>query len=335
VSRVGVVVIGRNEGERLRRCFTSLRDCGAPLVYVDSGSSDGSPALARAAGAIVVELDPSEPFTAARARNAGFERLLATHPDTDVVQFVDGDSEMVGGWLERAARELAAKEAVAVVFGRIRELAPRPSIYSRLFQVEWDGPVGDVKACGGNAMMRSRAFRDVGEFNPTLIAGEDPEMCVRLRRRGWRILRIDSEMSLHDSTMTRFAQWWRRTLRCGYSFAAGAALHGRSPERHRVHETRSVWFWGLLLPLTIIGLSWWTRGLSLVLAGAYPALAWRIAQRCRSRGIARADAWLYAAFCVLGKLPECIGQLRYFFLRGLGRRGGLIEYKHRAASEPP
>src|SRR5438270_7605806 len=86
-QRVGVVAIGRNEGERLRACLVSARrDCAA-VVYVDSGSSDDSVALARPLGVHVVELDLSTPFTAARARNEGFARLQQVEPDRDFVQF--------------------------------------------------------------------------------------------------------------------------------------------------------------------------------------------------------------------------------------------------------
>src|SRR5947209_19431049 len=102
MGKVGVVAVGRNEGERLRRCLASLQGQSAALVYVDSGSTDGSVAVARSFGASVVELDTSVPFTAARARNAGFDRLMAEHPDLAYVQFVDGDCEVDPDWVGRA-----------------------------------------------------------------------------------------------------------------------------------------------------------------------------------------------------------------------------------------
>src|SRR5438128_11766742 len=85
---LAVVVIGRNEGERLRRCLQSLGDRRSAAVYVDSGSTDGSAALAKSIGVEVVELDSSRPFTAARGRNAGFDRALELHPHAEFVQFV-------------------------------------------------------------------------------------------------------------------------------------------------------------------------------------------------------------------------------------------------------
>src|SRR4051812_26981123 len=96
---VGVVAIGRNEGERLRRCIDGLVGRGVSIVYVDSGSTDDSNAMARSREVEVVELDMSRPFTAARARNAGFERLSRINPGVRFVQFLDGDCEIADGWL--------------------------------------------------------------------------------------------------------------------------------------------------------------------------------------------------------------------------------------------
>ena len=107
MSAIGVVAIGRNEGERLRRCLECARPAWAlTIVYVDSGSTDDSIALARSRGVEVVELDMSAPFSAARARNAGFERLSQIDPGVRFVQFLDGDCEVADGWLDRAPRRV-------------------------------------------------------------------------------------------------------------------------------------------------------------------------------------------------------------------------------------
>jgi len=327
VSRPGIVVIGRNEGERLRRCLRSLSPSRAPFVYVDSGSTDGSPEWAAAAGAEVVALDPESPFTAARARNAGVDRLLRLDPTVEYVQFVDGDCEIAAGWLDAAQRELERDARLAVVCGRRRERFPERSIYHRLCELEWDTPIGEAAFCGGDAMIRMQAFRAVGGFNPDLIAGEEPDFCVRLRQRGFLVGRIDHEMTLHDAAMTRLSQWWRRAVRSGHAYAEGAALHGASPERHWRRARRSIIFWGVWVPLTALILCWPTRGLSLTLVAAYPVLAARIYTRSRAGGLPVRDARLYAAFCVLAKFPQAVGQLEYLASRMLRRRRQLIEYK--------
>ncbi len=327
LKQVGLVAIGRNEGQRLRQCLLSVIGKVARVVYVDSGSTDGSIELARSLGVDVVELDLSTPFTAARARNAGFAHLFQVEPQIDFVQFIDGDCEVVEGWLDYAQRELDAHPDVAVVCGRRRERFPEQSIYNRLCDIEWDTPVGEAKACGGDSMMRVVAFQQVSGFNPTLIAGEEPELCVRLRQNGWKILRIDAEMTLHDAQMTRLSQWWKRFLRAGHAYAEGAWLHGRKPERHWVKESRSIWFWGSILPLLSLGLALPTKGLSLCLLGGYPLVTYRIYRYLQHKNLKAQDAWAYAISCMLGKFPQVQGQIQFHVNRLLGRRNVLVEYK--------
>lgn len=330
MSRIGVVAIGRNEGDRLVRCLDALKEAqsqGVSVVYVDSGSTDTSCEAAASRGATVVNLDLSIPFTAARARNAGFERLLHLDPAVDYVQFLDGDCELVTGWLDRAQQELDHHPDWAVVCGRRRERYPERSIYNRLCDIEWDTPIGEATACGGDAMMRVVAVQQVEGFNPTLIAGEEPELCVRLRQQGWKIWRIDAEMTLHDAQMLHFNQWWKRFLRAGHAYAEGAYLHGRSPEKHWVKESRSIWLWGLVIPLVALALVGFTHGWSLMLLAAYPLTTYRVYQYGKQRGLTGKDATLYAFSCILGKFPNVVGQIKFYWNRWLGHTNQLIEYK--------
>jgi GT2 family glycosyltransferase len=327
VARPALVAIGRNEGERLRRCLESAISQAAPIVYVDSGSTDGSDELARALGAEVVNLDLSTPFTAARARNTGLARALELAPDQQFVQFVDGDCAIAEGWMEKALPAFEGRPEVAVVCGRRREIHPDASIYNRLADLEWDTPIGEARACGGDALMRVEALRQVGGYNPELIAGEEPELCVRLRALGWKVLRIDAEMTRHDLAMTRFSQWWRRAVRAGHAYAEGSSLHGAPPERHWVRETRSNWLWGLVVPIMALGLAWPTRGLSLLLILGYPLIGLRAARWGRARGWSASDARLFGLSCVLAKFPQALGQVKFHASRLRGRRSRLIEYK--------
>lgn len=326
-AALGIVVIGRNEGERLRRCLESLRSAGYPLVYVDSASTDGSVALAKLLGADVVALDLTEPFTAARARNAGFRRLVEIAPQVELVQFVDGDCEAFAGWLPAATEFLMQHPIIGIVAGRVRERYPEASVYNRLCALEWNRPAGETRYCGGIALFRRVAFEAAGGFDPEIIAGEEPELCIRIRRRGWRIWRLAEDMVWHDTAMFRFGQWWRRSVRAGHAYAEGAARHGGPPERHFVRETRSILLWGVLLPLATLGAAWPTGGLSLVLLLAYPLLAWRVMRRQRLAGWSPAEARLYGVFVMLGKWPQALGVLKFTLNRLRGRRTRLLEYK--------
>lgn len=326
-DKLGIVVIGRNEGRRLRACLTSVAGAAAGVVYVDSASSDDSVEIAREMGADVVPLDQDSLLTAARARNAGFQRLATTHPELTLVQFIDGDTQVCPGWLELAATTLADRPELAVVCGRRREKFPEVSVYNRMCDMEWNTLVGETAACGGDAMMRVEAFKAVKGFDEALIAGEEPELCVRLRADAWKIWRLDADMTIHDAAMTRFSQWWRRNMRAGHAFAEGAALHGDSAANHWVKESRSNWVWGLIIPALVLLLAWWTRGLSAVFLLGYVLLFMRVRKYRTGRGDSYADAQLYAIFCVFGKFPQAQGQLQYLLRRAGGRKRGLIEYK--------
>ncbi|MES2949393.1 MAG: glycosyltransferase [Pseudomonadota bacterium] len=325
-SSLGVVVIGRNEGERLRKCLASITTEHRPriVVYVDSGSTDGSVEFARSLGCHVVELDLRTAFTAARARNQGVAYALGVFPDLESVQFVDGDCELLPDWLSLAQTALRSNPAAAAVCGRLRERYPEKSIYNQLCDIEWNTPVGNVKACGGIALFRVAPFAASGGFREGLIAGEEPELCIRLRAVGWTILRISHDMALHDAAMLRFGQWWNRTKRCGYAFAEGSALHGAPPERHWVRETRSAWLWGAGIPILVaamaVSISAWASALLLVYPLQVARLYWRV------RHTSPRPGW-HATFLVLGKLPEVLGQFKYLLDRTRGKRATLIEYK--------
>ena len=330
----GVVAIGRNEGDRLRACLSSARrDCAA-VVYVDSGSTDGSPDLARSLGVHVVDLDLSVPFTAARARNEGFALLRSVAPEVDRVQFVDGDCEIVAGWIATAAAALDANPKAAIVCGRRRERFPDASVYNRLCDLEWNTPIGTALACGGDAMVRVVAFEQVGGYDKTVIAGEEPEMCVRLRHVGWTVQRIDGEMTLHDAAITRFGQWWKRTVRGGHAYAQANAMHGAPPERFRERELRRIERWAvwpilataaLVLLLAVIAPRLCWLGLAPLLL--YPLLAAKTAKYRLGRGDSMRDAVLYGGFVTLGKFPEHLGARKFRSAQRTGRANTIIEYK--------
>lgn len=321
-SRVAAVIIGRNEGARLLRCLASVKGAVGRVVYVDSGSTDGSVQAARDTGAQVIELDMGQPFTAARARNAGIDALRdGDRPDH--VQFIDGDCELQPGWIGTALGFMDARPGVAVACGRRRERYPEASVYNRQCDREWDTPVGQALACGGDALIRMDALDQVGGYDPRLIAGEEPELCVRLRAGGWQVWRLDAEMTLHDAAMTRFGQFWKRARRGGHAWAEGAALHGAPPERHGVRAVRRALLWGAVLPGAIVVALPVSLSGALVLALLYPAQIARLAMRGGGTRAAGEAAFLLT----LGKFPEALGALEYRWRRWRGRPSGLIEYK--------
>lgn len=329
-QQLGVVVIGRNEGERLKACLRSVADV-AVRVYVDSGSTDGSPDWARAQGVAVVELPTPPGFTAARARNAGLRVLLDRAPGVGFVQMVDGDCELAPGWIEVARSFLDSAPDAAAVFGRLRERHPEASLYNRLCQAEWDGPIGEVPSSGGIAMFRVAALQAAGGYTETLIAGEEPDLCLRMRAQGWKIVRLDADMARHDAAMFRFGQWWRRTKRSGHAFAELARRHGRAGEPKWRRQVKSILAWAGILPLLILlclvlALSGalpaaWIAGVALLLL--YPFQIWRMARR--AGGLSGSDRLAAAALAVLGKFAQLLGAARYWRNSLMRRQSRLIE----------
>lgn len=308
---VDAVVIGRNEGARLIACLASLSGQVRRVVYVDSGSTDGSLDAAQATGVRAIALDMATPFTAARARNAGLAALAGDPPE--FVLFLDGDTRLDPGFVAQAQAAFLTNPLAVVVCGRRRELAPDASIYNRLIDREWDTPVGLARACGGDAMMRHAAVVAVGGFDASLIAGEEPDLCLRLRAQGGEVWRIDAEMTLHDAGLTQWSQWHRRSLRAGHAFAEGWARHGFA---HWGRETLRALFWGAALPLLMLFASG-AEGVvvGLVIYGAQWLRLWR-------RG---GGPW--ASVMMLSKFSEAQGVLGYWYGRMFGKKRGLIEYK--------
>ena len=320
-ENVAVIAIGRNEGDRLVRALAALAAQKlTPIVYVDSNSTDNSVAEAQKIGAHVIELDMSVPFTAARARNAGWRKALEIAPETRFLQFLDGDCELVEGWIDAALAAFAADPDLAVVCGRRRERFPEASRWNRMIDREWNSPIGEAIACGGDALMRREAVEAVEGYREDLIAGEEPEMCFRMREKGWKVRRIDAEMTLHDADLTEFGQWWKRATRAGHAFAEGAFIHGKSPERFRVTEARRGLIWGAWIPLAILLAALLITPWALLGVLIYPLQILRLRFQ-------HGQPWEEAVFLTLAKFAEAKGAFRFHHRRLTGQHKTLIEYK--------
>jgi GT2 family glycosyltransferase len=327
-ERPGIVVIGRNEGERLHRCIESLAAHPAPVVYVDSASSDDSVAWARSRVTHVVELDPGPGLSAARARNAGLAGLLEAHPEIEFVQFVDGDCRVQPEWIDAALDFLRSHDRAAVVCGRRREVDPDSTIYNRLADLEWDTPVGPANSCGGDAMMRVAVLREVGGYSDSLIAGEEPELCLRIRAAGYEVHRLPMEMTLHDAAITHFSQWWKRNARSGHASIELVHRHGRASGPALLRRVRSIFVWALGPSLAVASTWPFLGAWSLAWLGSYGYLASKVYRSERARGRSPRHARLYAIACCLGKFAELEGFVRFAWNRLVrGGRNRLIEYK--------
>jgi len=312
------VVIGRNEGARLLRALAAAQAVARRVVYVDSGSHDGSARAARDLGVTVIELDASRPFTAARGRNTG----LAALPDAEFVQFIDGDCILQPDWPMQALSHLHAHSKAGLVFGRQFEAAPDASVYNWMTDWEWNKPLGPNTFCAGCLMVRADALRAIGGYNEDLIAGEDDDMCHRMQSAGWQTWCIDTRMTEHDARLLSLRPWWRRSLRAGHSYAELGVLHGAA-----VGQRRRALLWGGVLPvIAALGLVFWWP-ITLAVAALYALSVLRQWRGFRAQGLGAGRAAHVAGLLMLSKFAEAMGMASYWRARGAGRRRKLIEYK--------
>jgi len=328
-SQVGVVVIGRNESKNIVGCLDSLKPFGLKAVYVDSGSSDGTPDLARPLCDITWPLDPARPFSAARGRNEGFEQLMKLAPQTKYVQFLDGDCTLLDGWLEAAVATFEARPEVGVVIGHLIERHPDRSPYNALCALEWKSPAGDLQnygALGGIMMVRTDLFAQLEGFNAKVIAGEDSEFGVRVHLAQRVVTKLDTNMGTHDANILKFKQWWTRSVRAGHAVGQRSYLNGESVAQDCVHERKSTMAWGISLPVLIVvaAVVFWPAAVVLLLGYAY--LYAKIFAYRRNAGDDPQQAGLYARFTTLAKLANGWGLLKFYWRRGRGEFR-IIEYK--------
>jgi glycosyltransferase involved in cell wall biosynthesis len=335
MSAISIVIIGRNEGLRMTRCLQSAAFAcelagRAELIYVDSASTDESPETAGKFGAQVIVLHGGLQ-TAARARNAGWEKATAPY-----ILFLDGDTILNPYFLQTAVKVLESDQGVAAVWGHRRELYPEHSIYNRVLDLDWIYPAGNSDFCGGDALMRRSALIEVEGYDSGLSAGEEPELCRRLRARDYRIVHIDAPMTLHDLNMTRFSQYWRRAMRAGYAYAEVSSRFRESVDPMWLRESRrnvrggSFWIGWL-----VVSIIWFALRTPWILPwlGLLIALPVRSAWKARSRAPGQKSLLLlYGIHSHLQQIPILVGQLRYFQDRHSGKRRTQIQYKEEASA---
>ncbi len=332
--RIGVIVIGRNEGERLRRCLSELPG-GVTTVYVDSGSTDGSCAVATALGIPAISLAADKKFTAARGRNAGLAWFAQLQDRPDYVQMLDGDCEMGFDWLRAGIAALEAESSLAAVFGRLRERHPEHSIYNQMCDDEWNVPVGLCRSVYGNALFRFAPLLASGGYDESLIAGEETDLCQRIARDGWIFRRIDAEMALHDAAITRFSQFWVRARRAGYAFAEHVGRNGGDSDPDWRKAMYRLLVWGGALPfviglLVVIGTVTGAVGaiaIAAFLMVLYPLQWLRMALRLAKSGKNLTFASLGSALNIVCKFAQFSGAMQYFMDKATARASGIIEYR--------
>lgn len=322
MPRVGIVVIGRNEGERLVRCLASLDPKTHPVVYVDSASTDESVRNAEQAGADVIQLDMSTPFTAARARNQGWRHLKSKYPNLVYIQFIDGDCEMLKKWLNAATSFLDINPNVGVVFGTLIEKFPNASIYNYMCNAEWKRPSGEAYGCGGIALMRLDVLVQVKGYNERFIASEEADLCIRMRKLDFIVVKINVDMALHDAAILLFSQWWKRCVRSGFSFALLAESESGESSNRGLRGCIRPFIWsGIPVIILVLGL---ISPIELLLFVYFPLQLIRMFIQKKDLSVSGLKS---SFFNLLSKFPEAIGVIKYLRSRLNNKSTAIIEYK--------
>lgn len=292
----------------------------------------------------MTRLDPSQGFTAGKARNIGVEALIIVSSgwEPDFVQFIDGDCELVSGWLWVGEAPLLRTPQLVVVAARRRGHCQDASVCKARCDLEWNTPLGHARAVGDDALYGLVAFQSVGGFVPSLICGREPELCFRLARAEWEIARLDHEMTIHDAAMKRWSQWSRRAERSGSSFAEGEDRFGAIPERYGHQQARSIRLWadaipattlvvaalGLMLSLTVVFFWGVPAAFAAPILLTWPVMVLHVA---RNRHLCRGElcrlVLLYGIFTMLANLPQMQRTRVYHACKQRGETVRIIEYK--------
>lgn len=311
VGPVGIVIIGRNEGAKLEEVFGAVKHANCPIIYVDSDSSDNSLQIAKSQGIETLSLQGVPNLNASKARNAGYRKLIEKHPSLQFIQFLDGDCTLINGWVSEALNLIQQRIDVAIICGTLAEKNHHISNYKLLSSLEWKAPIGEVLFTGGNFLIRKSSFEQVGQWDEDIIAAEDNVICHKIRQAGWKILRANVKMAVHDSSIVNFYSFWNRCVRTGYAFAQVASKFGHENHNMFTREVRSTIIFGGIIPLLILVCLFWNPWISLALLSAYLALFVKIYIKLPGDW-SQSESLIYAASCVISKFPGFYGILKYY-----------------------
>ena len=231
-TSVSVVIVTRNERERVRGCIESVltlcEGVDSEVILVDSNSSDGTVEVATEYPITVLQIPTDDLSTPGAGRQVGFR-----HASGDLVLFVDGDIHVSDGWLEGAIRTVEQSPDVAGVDGVLAESeADGDSSEEKESSTrETDRAEGDPERVDhllGVALYDADALEAVGGFDPWLDAMEDIDLGYRLRRAGYRLLRLPAVVGSHPKSVG-YGEI-RRRWQSGYMYGIGQGLRKSSTD---------------------------------------------------------------------------------------------------------
>jgi glycosyltransferase involved in cell wall biosynthesis len=232
--RVSVVIPARNEAHNLRRTLAALFGQAPPgveleVIVVDDGSTDGTAAVARGAGARVIPGLPGAGGSPGAARNRG-----AAATTGDPIVFLDADCEPTPGWLEALLD--AHRVGWQVVGGSLDipgglPASARCDHYCGSYHIHPDLPAGRVpNHTPANLSVRREAFLSTSGFAerlPVADGHEELRWQAQLARTGIPIRFEPGARVLHHNR-PGLGNLLRRNYRWGYSAIESKSASGAS-----------------------------------------------------------------------------------------------------------
>ncbi len=321
---IDCILIGVNCSKTLSRCINSILLSNYPvnklhLYYVDGGSTDNSIETAEQFSTVtIIALTPEYP-TPGLGRNHGWKNSTSS-----LIQFLDSDTILDVEWLKKAV-VVMEDQTIGAVLGFRKELYPEHSIYNWIGNIEWNGTAGESDCFGGDVLIRRSALKKTDGYNEILTGGEDPELSRRIIRAGWRIIRLDAPMTMHDLAMSTLNQYLRRAYRSGYGFAAVRNLENQANSSFWKYEFQKIVIkTGCFFCFTIFAILLFLSGKSetmkimaflLLIPGITMLLTprlFKIEKFMRENNLNRTDAKKYAWHCSLVVIPQLAGIIRFY-----------------------
>ena len=201
-----VIIPVLNNPEGLARCIEAIRRSNTQfeLIVVDNGSTDETLTVARSYTDSVLERPG---ITIGAMRNEG-----AKVASGSILIFTDSDQEPSADWISRGLQALLSDQRIGLAGARYH--APPQS---RWVARTWDlqrrlsdraGDIGWLEA--GNLFARREVFEQVGGFRSDLIASEDVDLSIRVRRAGYRVVCDPRIVNYHHGDPQTLAEFFQK-----------------------------------------------------------------------------------------------------------------------------
>jgi glycosyltransferase involved in cell wall biosynthesis len=214
------IIVARNEEKNIERCILSVIRalCVYPeteVLLVDSCSNDETINVASKLSTRIIRLRSDWPQSPSAGRFLG---VLNT--SGRFILFIDGDMELIPGWLECAVDFLEKDDSAAAVVGRLYDRFQNKdgSSSSPSIGVEFKKMIGTQTThfVPGSALFKRDILLKAGNFDPFLMAEEEADISDRIERLGFKLYFFDKDAVYHYCIFRDSLDEIKRRLRSQY-----------------------------------------------------------------------------------------------------------------------